>query len=428
MKQIIISSESLLDPRALTALGASTKRGDTSKIGMYGSGLKFTLPTFLRNKIPFEIWIDGNLVDIKTVKSKVQNTEFEFICVNGRESELTVTAGPDWQPWMGIREIYSNALDEANGSISFVEKGEYVILPGHTTFVIDATQEFDDLVNNFGKYFCSFRNDLVAYRLKEELNDTCDLEVYSKHNLAPVNIYRKGIRCFDDPQYKSVFDYNFGEIRISETRILQNISDINYPIATFWAFCTNVEMQRKLIRNLNKKDYNETVEGKALYMCSHVNFNDTWKWLEDIKVAPTSFKEYVEADIYLPTGIIDAFLASGIKIRNVVERGEIQYVPVRDKYCDLVIKKVFEFYQECGDPLAFNIITGKFKDTEQASYFVDRATHTCVVNEKAVKAGAKSVATIAMMARYKFNFNSQWAEQMANDIVSNIEISNSYLL
>ena len=56
MKTIKITSYGEIDIRAFSKMGASSKRQDGSKIGMFGSGLKYSLAFLLRNKIPFRVF------------------------------------------------------------------------------------------------------------------------------------------------------------------------------------------------------------------------------------------------------------------------------------------------------------------------------------------------------------------------------------
>ena len=51
MKIIKITSKGEIDERAFSLLGASSKRDDNTKIGMFGSGLKYSLAYLLRKEI-----------------------------------------------------------------------------------------------------------------------------------------------------------------------------------------------------------------------------------------------------------------------------------------------------------------------------------------------------------------------------------------
>ena len=55
-KFIKIESKGNIDPQAFVLLGASTKRDDESKIGFFGSGLKYSIAYLLRNNIEFKVF------------------------------------------------------------------------------------------------------------------------------------------------------------------------------------------------------------------------------------------------------------------------------------------------------------------------------------------------------------------------------------
>ena len=56
MKFIKITSKGEIDIRAFSLVGATSKRNDNSKIGMFGSGLKYTLSYLLNNNIDFRVF------------------------------------------------------------------------------------------------------------------------------------------------------------------------------------------------------------------------------------------------------------------------------------------------------------------------------------------------------------------------------------
>ena len=97
---------------AILLIGASTKRGDDTKIGFFGSGLKYSMATLLRNGIPFKMFSGTKEIKITTKKVKLREQEFRQIVINGKPTSMTLEMGIDWQPWFAVREILCNAIDE----------------------------------------------------------------------------------------------------------------------------------------------------------------------------------------------------------------------------------------------------------------------------------------------------------------------------
>jgi len=179
---IIITNEGKLDLNGLRLFGASSKRGETGKIGFFGSGAKYAIAWLLRNNVFFQLWIDGEEVPITTKKVEMRGTEYDEIVINGIDASITTETGPKWQAWMCIRELYANAIDEG-GEMAITNKYDDFIKPGRTTFIIEENELFKELLNNQDYYFARGRK--VVYE-----NDR--IKVYDKHHKG-AGFYLNGV-------------------------------------------------------------------------------------------------------------------------------------------------------------------------------------------------------------------------------------------
>ena len=96
---IKISNSGLIEEEALTLLGASSKRNDSSKIGMFGSGNKYALAFFKRNNIDIRIFSGKNEIEIDLVEKNFKNKTFKVLSINGKETSITTEFGPKWKLW-----------------------------------------------------------------------------------------------------------------------------------------------------------------------------------------------------------------------------------------------------------------------------------------------------------------------------------------
>src|SRR5207302_1267275 len=97
---------------AFKLLGASNKRGDSAKIGYFGTGLKYAIAVMLRQGIEFKVFSGTKEIKIGQRNTKFLDSTVAVMTVNGEKTSITLDAGIDWQPWFAIREIYSNSIDE----------------------------------------------------------------------------------------------------------------------------------------------------------------------------------------------------------------------------------------------------------------------------------------------------------------------------
>jgi len=165
-KFIKIQSKGVIDTQAFYLLGASSKRDDNSKIGFFGSGLKYSIAYLLRNNIEFKVFTDYKEVRFSTQKVNFREKEFDVIKVDDKETSMTTEMGIDWEPWFVIREIYCNAIDEGDSKISIVKQkvsdtDKCIPIEGKTVFYIKITDDFQSIVDNWSNYFSDERKDVL---------------------------------------------------------------------------------------------------------------------------------------------------------------------------------------------------------------------------------------------------------------------------
>src|ERR1700733_10667999 len=96
-KWIKIVSQGIIDPKAFHFIDASTKRDDKTKIGFFGSGLKYSLAYLLRNKINFRVFSDFKEFSFTTEATPFRGDKwFDVICIDGIPTSLTTEMGIDW--------------------------------------------------------------------------------------------------------------------------------------------------------------------------------------------------------------------------------------------------------------------------------------------------------------------------------------------
>lgn len=238
-----ITSKGEIETEAFTLIGASSKRNDTSKIGYFGSGLKYSISALLRNNIEFKIFKGENEIKFETVDKSFRNEIYKAISVNGQETSMTTTmGGQDWDlPFAPIREIYSNALDEDDESLlqkTINIEGK----KGVTSIFIEMNENVTHFYENFELYFCN-KNPNV-------LNSNEFISIYPSIKDDGVRYFRKGILCLHEEKVNSVFNYNSAHFEINESRVMSNKYAAKANISKGLKICTDKQIIKTLIESL----------------------------------------------------------------------------------------------------------------------------------------------------------------------------------
>jgi len=238
MRKIIIRNNGLVTPEDIFYIGNSSKTGDDTKIGRFGSGWKYAIAWLMRNDCTPTIY--SGLDEIKlTTKSIVSaRSMFDAILINDKETSLTTKMGPDWKGWMALRELYSNAIDEGGQEMS-VDYNMPMPIEGKTTVIIPANGELMQVLDHFGKYFCYDRHDIYNNEHGR---------VFVKQENTPMQIFRKGINCWDEKHWKTMLDFDFTKIDINESR-LTSIGDVDQQARKLLKLCNDKRVLRAAVRS-----------------------------------------------------------------------------------------------------------------------------------------------------------------------------------
>lgn len=207
MQYLKISNKGVLDIRLFSLMGGTTKRGDSGKIGQFGTGLKYTMAYLLRENIGFRIFLGGEEVKITTKPEDIRDEVFDIVYVNGERTSLVTKMGVEWKAWMILREIWCNALDEEEAKYEIVDEVEE--REGYTEFYIQSVGEIKKVAENWQKYFI---HDI------EPIWENDDFAVYKALSEKRM-IYKNGVLISVEKQKeKCLFSYDFKNAELNELR------------------------------------------------------------------------------------------------------------------------------------------------------------------------------------------------------------------
>lgn len=262
MKYLKIQNKGLLDIRLVALMGGTTKSNDQYKIGQFGTGLKYTIAYLFRNNIDFKIFAGNEQINIKTEVEKINETDFEIICINENRTSITTGMGEQWSAWMIIRELWCNALDEGDQSKSIVYDSEPLDgEEGKTTFFIQITQDIQAVIDGWDKYFIQkfkpiWENENYAIHHNE-----------GKENLC---LYKNGVLIYQHPNIKSLFVYDIKKADINELREFRGM--VGYEIIKALEKPSK-EVISYFLNNVTEEHY----EGCELDYDWFTQFADVWR-------------------------------------------------------------------------------------------------------------------------------------------------------
>lgn len=438
-RYIKMSNAGEIENNAFKLIGASSKRNDTTKIGFFGSGLKYGMAFLLRENINFKIFSGANEVQVTTKSVNHRDQEFQVIQINGEDTSMTTEMGPKWTHWGAVREIYCNAVDEGEEAIVIVDENEVKAEPGRTIFYVELTSELTQIVDNWNNYFSKDRTDIVY---KKEFGRAAGTLFWSN----PTNdqndfvVYRKGIQCHMSPKKPSCFHYDFPWIEINESREISSFYNFNIRLVQFFAEDADANTVQILLAKLDAglAKYEYDLPWSNIYNTINVE-----AWTEACKgkiLVPAEIAGWY-ADIIERKGRSNFWLLPSelvAKVRKLtkdisimgenMDGHEFCNVDPSDKQ-KFLLSEVLRFFKEAEydvEGYTFNIV--KFEDNHIDAH---GKGDEIFVSERIFEQGRKKIASVIYFQCERLSFGNQSKELLAHlssQVISQMEARHAFFL
>lgn len=365
MKYLLIENKGELDANSLILMGGSTKRGDETKIGFFGSGNKYALALLLKYNVPFKIFSGNKEIQIETKEVSFRDKSFHKILIDGQETSLTTDMGPQWEMWQTVREFVSNAIDE--GEYNIIDATEHLEpRAGYTRIYLPHLFEIEDVVKNWNSYFAFDRTDAIILNSTGTLYPQIDKE-------GSLLLYRKGIRCFFNRYVKSLYHYDLNGFDINESRVIENTHVAATRVIKYLTEYATVEVAFHILNNCTDTNLWE----HEFYWYTYSNhMNDNWLTAIGNRVLIVEdvsgwFKE--EQAMY-PHFIVTKQMAYTIRnnFPNVTIYGLSGDSTVggfrktsETEKMKFMLKKAFDFFNETNYLINYPILVGEFSKENQ---------------------------------------------------------------
>lgn len=452
-KYIMIQNDGEIEINSFRLIGASTKRSDNTKIGFFGSGLKYSIAYMIRNAIKFRIFSGEKELFITTIKDTLRDQEFDLICINGQITSFTTTMGPTWtEDWFVLREIYCNALDESNCII--VPNTDIVRMSaGKTRIYIEITDNLYPVLNNWNAYFADERTPIFCaenvysgYIAESEIRVSSDGKASTgvmRQNVCVYHktegiIFRKKIRV--SVRDAQLYDYGLEYVDINEDRTAKNTTYLSYTICSLMARFENDAYVKGVLHNCSteKDPCIEAVSLQAFYTMEPMNI----KWIEFsynnlLVIKEISGRYQQQMDISKkPVYLIPSSFAKRLKeklpdieilgLNTVVGGVGMQLVPASDKV-KFLLNEVTKNLAEMKYEIPYEIIICNFENQHKLSYH-DNDKRIIYLAESLFDEGKRKIAMTLMMncelliimgetesLKYEHHLISEWLKMMENN-------------
>lgn len=278
MMNLLIASPGEAPLEGFLLMGASDKdAGDPNTIGMFGSGIKYSIAQLARvGRLPV-VYLGTTKLEFGLRETQVRaktHQEIHYRVDGGgwKSYGAVVQMGErDWQDfWMPVREFVSNALDEVGGNPAGIRVGVEAKPPrakaGETRVWIPWGQGEGDealakaqrvVLEELGKLFLHFRPG--GNQLRQEYGPI------EKTSPGPARFFRRGVLVRQwsggDEAKQSLWDYNFKDLEVDEARKASDW-DLAYKVGQL--LTANPKVYVDMAMKLGREDAMDWWEGRHL--------------------------------------------------------------------------------------------------------------------------------------------------------------------
>lgn len=431
MNYLKFKNSGIITEEAIALLGASTKRNDDDKIGFFGSGNKFALAYLVRNN--YEVRIFGGLEElvVTTVKKTLGENDFDVIKINGNETSITTEFGAKWELWQALRELYSNALDEGDGTLELVNEIEPK--DGESHYYIKIRAEITEWFGKFNNYFAEN---------KEVLFENKYGRILKKHD-DKGHLYRKGISVWHSDK-NSLYDYDVNNISITEDRIVAYSWQVPTKIWNILYSCTDKTIIRNVLENSSKPGMLEGSISDFTDIDASDISDEFKEVLRDLRVCAANMSGYLKNDERASTTILPSKIFSSLrqyltddnlgKEFRVGKNGSMYRVAEVDALQQANLNKVYEFLTEADytEILEFKVVVGIF-DNKNIMGYADKEKEQIVVSDIAFEKGTNYIleTLIEEFIHLKYDVKDEtraFQNAMIMEMVKIMKIKNAFVL
>ena len=246
----MIENSGVAPIESFTMLGVSTARSNDAKIGQFGSGSKHGVLVLLRQATPPTIFCGKDRLTFSTLPKVMGGTPYNQVAYSlngGKSKELSYSTEfgeLDWkeETQMALREFVSNALDQSGPKEVRIDTMKAPRAKDGTTRVfVKLTDEVSQYMANISDHFLHFKK-----------GDLSSKTLLPKTSEGKAKIYRKGVFVRSiHSGWNSLFDYNFQECKIDESR---NMDDWACKSLAAQTIIKDVKAVRSVFLQFKKRD------------------------------------------------------------------------------------------------------------------------------------------------------------------------------